>query len=164
VHVLLSAFKSIDSKNASLKIYGFGQQKFIEKLKEISNNDKRVSFQGLFASEKLGNVLSDIDVIINPSISYETYSFTLHEALACNVPVIASNLGVMGEEIINNFNGFTFSPGDALDLAQNMDVITKNPVILNVLKQNIKNQIIVPTIEQEAYAYFKILQRHKINM
>jgi glycosyltransferase involved in cell wall biosynthesis len=71
------------------------------------------------------------------------------------VPVIASNLGVMGEVIVNNFNGFTFSPGDALELSQNMNVITINPVILNVLKQNIKHQIIVPTIEQEAYAYFK---------
>jgi len=156
VHILLSAFTSIESKNTSLKIYGFGQQEFIEKLKEISNNDKRVSFQGMFASEKLGNVLSEIDVLINPSISYETYSFTLHEALACNVPVIASNLGVMGEVIVNNFNGFTFSPGDAFDLARKMEEIIKNPVILNDLKQNIKNQIIVPTIEQEAYAYFKI--------
>ncbi|MDF1521090.1 MAG: glycosyltransferase [Brevefilum sp.] len=156
VHVLLSAFKSIETKNSSLKIYGFGQQKFIKKLKEISNNDKRVSFQGLFASEKLGNVLSDIDVLINPSISYETYSFTLHEALACDVPVIASNIGVMGEVIVNNFNGFTFSPGDALDLAHRMEEIIKNPAILNDLKQNIKNQITIPTIEQEAYAYTKL--------
>jgi len=156
VHVLLSAFKSIESKNASLRIYGFGQQKFLEKLEEISNNDKRVSFQGLFASEKLGDVLSDIDVLINPSISYETYSFTLHEALACNVPVIASNLGVMGEVIVNNFNGFTFSPGDAVDLAHRMEKIMKDPAVLNDLKQNIKNQITIPTIEQEAYAYTKL--------
>ncbi len=159
VQVLLSAFSGIENRNTALKIYGSGQFDFTQQLKEISNGDPRVIFEGAFASEKLGDVLSQIDVLITPSICYETYSFILHEAFASNVPVIASNLGVMGEEVIDGYNGFSFKTGDADDLRDKMELMIKDPDSLNRMKENINSKIIVPTIEQEAYQYFEIYNR-----
>lgn len=156
VHILLSAFKEMAHQKAKLKIFGFGRDEFVQKLKEIVNNDHRVTFEGSFEAEQLGDVFGQIDVLVTPSLCYETYSFTLHEALACNVPVIASNLGVMGEKIQDCRNGFKFNPGDSSNLKEKMEAIIDTPALLNTMKKNIKMDIIVPTIEQEAYKYFQI--------
>jgi glycosyltransferase involved in cell wall biosynthesis len=158
VHILVKAFTKIQSNNVRLVIHGSGQEDYMELLNEILDEDKRVTYYGKYTSNDLGKIFGNMDVLVAPSICYENYPFVVHEALASNVPVIAPNLGGMAEKIKDNFNGFTFSPGDASDLAQKMEGIIKNPVILYDLKQNIKNQIIVPTIEQEAYAYFKIFK------
>jgi len=156
VHILAKAFSKTKSNNVRLVIYGSGQDDYMKLLNEILDEEKRVTYYGKYTSNDLGKIFGNMDVLVAPSICYENYPFVVHEALASNVPVIAPNLGGMAEKIKDNFNGFTFLPGDVNDLAQKMEEIIKNPVILNDLKQNIKNQIIVPTIEQEAYAYFKI--------
>lgn len=159
VHILLKAFSEIDDENLRLAIYGSGLDEFVYKLKEIVGNDHRVTFHGSYAAEQLGDIFTEIDVLITPSICYESYSLVLHEALASNVPVIASNLGGMAESMINGSNGFTFRPGDPEDLKSKMNIIINNPEILNEIKKFIKKNIVIPSVEQEAYNYFKIYNR-----
>jgi glycosyltransferase involved in cell wall biosynthesis len=154
--VLLKAFSSFENKNIRLMIFGSGQEDFVDNLKEIVRNDNRVSFCGQFSEEQLGDIFNQIDVLVTPSICYESYSLVLHEALACNVPVIASNLGGMAEAIRDGFNGFIFEPGSLEDLKKKMDIIIDNASILNEIKENITMNIVVPTVEQEAYNYFQI--------
>jgi glycosyltransferase involved in cell wall biosynthesis len=160
VHVLTKAFSKIKSNNTKLYIYGSGEEKYLNFLKEILRHDNRVTFHGKYNITDLGDLFSSVDVLVTPSVCYENYLLVLHEALASNVPVIASKLGVMSEKIKENFNGFTFLPGDINDLALKMETIINNPTILNDLKQNIKNLITIPTIEQEAYAYIKIYKNN----
>ncbi len=158
VHILLKAFDSIENKNIKLKIYGSGQEEYVNKLKDIAKIDDRVEFCGVFAEEQMGDILSLIDVIVLPSICYESYSLILHETLACNVPVIASNLGGMAEKIKDDFNGYTFETGNYKSLKDKMEFIINNPEILNKMKENIRKDMIIPTVEQEAYNYLKIYE------
>ena len=58
---------------------------------------------------------------------YENYPMTLHEALACNIPVIATNLGGMAEKIKDGFNGFLFNMGDSRHLQTVLEAIVNDP-------------------------------------
>ncbi|MDO9085548.1 MAG: glycosyltransferase [Anaerolineaceae bacterium] len=156
VQVLIESFKKIHNEYAKLVIYGSGKEDFVNKLKEIVGNDERISFCGSYNEEQLGRIFQEIDVLIIPSICYESYSLVMHEALASNVPVITSNLGGMAERITDGVNGYIFKAANSSELKNKMNLIVENPSILNKLKINIKTNMIIPTVEQEAYQYFKL--------
>jgi glycosyltransferase involved in cell wall biosynthesis len=133
----------------------------MNKLKSLASTDQRISFEGEYKSENLSKILNGIDVLVIPNIWYETYSFVLHEAFASNVPVIAADLGVMHEKIADGDYGLLFKPGDSNDLRNKMEQIINNPEILNGMKRNLSCNLIVPTIEQEAYSYREIYRNIK---
>ncbi len=155
VHVLVNAFTGLNPSSSSLTIFGSGQEEYLKKLEKIAG-ESDIRFNGAFQSQELGSVLNQIDVLIAPSICYETYSFVVHEALASEVPVITSNLGGMAEQIEDGVNGFTFEAGNVKDLRAKMQAILDNLQILNEIKQEIRLVTFVPNIEQEAYRYNQI--------
>lgn len=65
--------------------------------------------------------------LIMPSIWYENFPRTLVEAFACGLPVIASRLGAMAELIEDGVTGLLFDPGDAEDLAENLQWADSHP-------------------------------------
>lgn len=156
VHVLIEAFKDVRSEKSPLKIYGSGTDKsYVERLMAMAGEDQRIEFCGVYSEDQVGEILAQTDVIVTPSLWYETYCLILHEALACNVPVVASDVGVMAEQIKHSVNGFLFPAGDADQLRGVLQHIADDPRILNRLRQNI-NSMTAPTVEQEAYAYDRI--------
>src|SRR5207302_8032919 len=100
------------------KVYGSysHEMEYARLLFKIAEGDKRIEFCGAYQPAEVGEVLQGIDVLVVPSIVYESYSLALHEALACNVPVIAADIGAANEEITNSINGFTFRTGDESNL------------------------------------------------
>lgn len=156
VHILISAFRQIKNKNIKLIIYG--QKKdanYYNKLKELKDGDERIVFCGTYDFQNVNQVLDEIDVIVIPSICYESFSFILHESLINNIPVIASELGIMKEKIANDSYGFTFPPGNVGNLKKVMEDIVGDPTILNKINKNIKT-LSISTIEEEAYQYINI--------
>jgi glycosyltransferase involved in cell wall biosynthesis len=139
-----------------LVLWGAGQEDYVSMIKEMAQTDPRIIFYGSYSSEQLGDVFNSMDVLVTPSICYESYSLVLHEALASNVPIIASDLGGMSEEIEDGYNGFTFSAGNSIELKNKMELIINDITILNKIKNNIRRNVVVPTIEQESYSYYQI--------
>ncbi|MBZ4645370.1 MAG: hypothetical protein JG777_859 [Clostridia bacterium] len=154
VHLIIRAWKEINSKNKSLKIYGTGEKELLC-LSIIKNKLKDIELCGIFTEDKVGDIFSNIDVMIVPSIWNETYCLVVYEALACNVPVIVSDIGALTEKIKNGINGFTFDCGNYEQLSKIIEMITENPEILNSLKRNIYNST-VQTLGKEAQEYEKI--------
>jgi glycosyltransferase involved in cell wall biosynthesis len=155
VHVLVKAFIDLNSSRSSLSIFGPGEDAYAHKLAEMAG-ETDVRFMGSFRSEELSKVFNPIDVLVAPSICYETYSFVVHEALASEIPVIVSSLGGMAETIRDDINGFTFTAGDVQQLREVMQKILDDPTVLNDLKKYIRLETFVPNIEQEAYCYNQI--------
>ncbi len=156
IHVLIDAFKMTKSSNIILKIFGSGPNPlYVNRLFDMARKDKRIEFCGVYSEDDIGDIFSSVDVMIVPSLWYENYPLVLHEALACNTPVVASNQGGMAERIKDGVNGFTFEIGDAESLRAVFERIITNPEILNHLKANIESSLI-PTIEQEAVTYLRI--------
>lgn len=156
VHVLIKAFSAIENRDAKLVLYGPGEEGYLNQLREIAANDDRIEFKGPFPPEQLADIYQEIDVLVTPSICYENYPLVLHEALASNVPVIASDLGGLAEKIKNEVNGLTFVPGDVDDLRDKMALILNDRGVLNRFKQNIKSELSIPNVEQEAYWYQRV--------
>src|SRR5215211_481036 len=98
--ILIRAFKSLPPElDATLTIYGNLErfESFVEKLRGLAGGDERITFAGAFAREKVGQVLSEIDVLIVPSRWYENAPVVIYEAFAAGVPVVATNLGGLTE-------------------------------------------------------------------
>lgn len=158
VHVLIDAFTTVHSPRAGLKIFGSGDPAYVNDLRDRARGDDRIEFCGVFSEEQIGEILCEIDVVVVPSLWYENYPLVLHEALACNVPVIASNVGGMAEKIQDGENGFLFRIGDAGHLKEVFERVIADPSKMNELKKNIK-AVMIPTVEQEALAYERGYQR-----
>ena len=150
IHILIEAFRKISCSNALLKIYGSGP--YAKELMAMARGDGRIEFCGVYSEQKTGEILSAVDVVVVPSLWYENYPLVLHEALACNVPVVATDVGGMAEKIQNGMNGFVFRLGDAQHLQAVLQKIVDDPTVLNPLKHNI-NRMMIPGIEEEAYTY-----------
>ena len=158
-HLLIEAFGRLNAPNAQLRMYGSAPDASYEKrLRSMVPADANIDFRGIYSESETGDILSDLDVVVVPSLCYENYPMTLHEALACNIPVIATRLGGMAERIKEGVNGFLFELGDSRQLENVLGAIVKDPAILNPLKQNI-NRMMIQGIEQEAYAYARAYRR-----
>jgi len=160
VHTLLNAFRTLKTETAELRLYGAASSKdrdYEQILRRIAGGDHRIKFCGEYNEEDLGQVLESIDVLVIPSLVYETYSFTLHEAFAANVPVIASPIGVLAEKVIDSVTGLTFRVGDEAELACKLMLVLESPSIVQKMKENLSNQF-SPLQEEEAYLYERIYQ------
>src|ERR1700730_2722629 len=142
VHVLIEAFRALEAHNVELRIYGSSspqEQEYERMLRRMADQDDRIKFCGTYQEEEVGNVFQSMDVLIIPSICYETYSFALHEALASGVPVIASAIACLDEKIEDSVTGWTFQVGDAADLTNKLKLIVSNPQTLDIIKQRVTN-------------------------
>ena len=158
VHTLLNAFRSLNHERAELRIYGAAsaqEKDYEQRLHQLAANDERIKFCGAYSNESLGEVFQAIDVLVIPSLVYETYSFSLHEAFASNVPVIASAIGVLAEKVEDTVTGLTFAVGNQDELARKMMLLIENPSILQSMKRNLGEHIPVSE-EEEAYLYERI--------
>lgn len=160
VHLLVQAFRNMPARNIKLKLFGGYSHEigYTQKLLEIAEGDNRIQFCGTYEPSALADVLRGLDVLVIPSVVYESYSLSLHEALASNTAVITSNIGAAVEEITDLKNGFTFDAGDGVDLKRKMESIAEDPSILNEIKCNLRAQIPV-LVEEEAFIYERIYLR-----
>ena len=161
VHILIDAFKRVCSNDAFLNIYGSGPDEFyVSRLMAMAKEDRRIEFCDVYSEDRVGEILSNVDVVITPSLWYENYPLVLHEALACNVPVIATDIGGLAEKIKDGVNGFLFRIADSQHLKEVLQMIADNPGILNTVKYSINGKMI-PTVEQEAYTYERVYRQIK---
>ena len=72
---------------------------------------------GHFEQSELPVLLADIDVLLIPSLVWETYSIVAHEAFALGVPAVASRRGALPEAIREGENGLLFDPDRPAELA-----------------------------------------------
>jgi glycosyltransferase involved in cell wall biosynthesis len=144
LHVLISAFNKLHDPRAELLIYGkdvpyFEINYYLDHIKSMARNE-RIRFMGPYDNKDVLKILSAIDVAIIPSIWYETFSLTVHEAFLAGVPVIASDLGAMKEYVEGR--GLLFSVGDADDLARTIQRLLDKPeLITNMRSTNVKTRL-----------------------
>jgi len=122
-------------KNLSdVKYLLIGKGEYLEELKKLAEKNKvrdKIIFLGEIENKQLYKYLSAGDLFIQPSIGHEAFGITLLEAMACELPVIASWNGGMKEIIKEEENGFFFPINDKKALQQaiikGLDFNFKNP-------------------------------------
>ena len=140
-HVLIEAMRLLSlEKKLDVRLYGKLEDfpNYVERLKDAVGADCRVHFYGTFPNQLIGEVFSDLDVLVVPSIWYENTPLVIYSAQAAGCPVIASNLGGMAEVIQHENNGLLFETGDASDLAAKLKWLIDAPDVLERLTGNAK--------------------------
>jgi glycosyltransferase involved in cell wall biosynthesis len=92
VDLLIRSFKLIKNKIEKIKLVIVGTGIDFDKLKKMSSEDKDIIMTGFVSDEDLVDYLRVANVVVFPSRG-ENASFTLMEAMGCELPVISSDVG-----------------------------------------------------------------------
>ena len=134
-HLLLEAVRLLGNPSAvELHLIGTASDQDYEcRLRDLSQGIT-VRFHGAYQPEDLLGF--DLDLAIFPSVTCESYSFTLDEAFRLRLPVIVSDRGALPERVGDA--GLKFRAGDAADLAKQIQEILDAPDLLVRMRRNIR--------------------------
>lgn len=158
IEVLLKAFEGLGDR-ASLHVRGssFGGPVAESYWKRITQNPPEgFHFGGAYRNEDLEQILSEVDIVVVPSLWYENSPFTIQEAFQSGVPVITSNIGGMAELVRDGVDGMHFRVGDPIDLRRCLLSVIENPQTLEKFKANLPQ---LPTISGQAAVIREHYQR-----
>jgi glycosyltransferase involved in cell wall biosynthesis len=130
---LIQAFRLVVDvvADAELMIVGDGilKEKLVNLTRELGIAD-RVEFKGMVPHEDIATCNNQCDIFVFPSYN-EGAPRSVGEAMACGLPLITTNIGIMKEIIRNGENGLfiTWEPKDIAEkillLLQNKDLREK---------------------------------------
>ncbi|MBI2883477.1 MAG: glycosyltransferase [Candidatus Methylomirabilis oxyfera] len=138
-HLILEAVRRLRDPSA-VQVHLMGvtvEQEYEQRLRELAQGIP-VQFHGAYQPRDLQTF--DLDLAIFASITSESYSFALDEALCLRLPVLVSDRGACPERI--GAAGLTFRAGDAADLARRLQEILDAPEMLDNMRRNIRPEML----------------------
>jgi L-malate glycosyltransferase len=135
VETLLLAFSLLPTDTVRGVIVGDGPEAGTLKLRASRMGlDRRLTWTGYVAHEKMPRLYRSMDVLAVPSRSLprwqEQFGRVVVEALACGVPVVTSDSGELPRLVSATGGGWTFPEGDALALAALLGQLARCPEML----------------------------------
>jgi glycosyltransferase involved in cell wall biosynthesis len=110
----LKAIQNLSLKRKDFECYMIGEGPEWEDMKNLARElgliEKFVVFPGLKRDRDLVSEINNADFLVLSS-QYETFGSVIIESLACGIPVVATNVGVVGD-VVNRHNGLIVPPGD----------------------------------------------------
>jgi glycosyltransferase involved in cell wall biosynthesis len=143
IQTLIQAIKKIPDQKVSLDIFGSGT--LVDHVKQDISTTKNICYCGRLIDK---NRLFDYEVLVFPSICYETQGLVVLEALCRSLAVIASDIGGASEIVKNGVNGLLYPAGNLekminciLDLADDREKLAglKNNARRSVEKFSLEN-------------------------
>ena len=112
IRIVLDAIAELP-KNLHLVVIGTGsEEQTLRDRAKVLGLDRRVHFAGHVDHAELPKWLVQCDLFVQPSIGEEAFGISVVEAMACGLPVLASNNGGLPEIVVNGETGLLLSPGD----------------------------------------------------
>jgi glycogen synthase len=129
IHDLIAALPRIRRTHpgTTLTIAGDGTQ--LDWLVEQARRHrvlKATTFVGRLDHDHLVSALHDTDGVVLPS-HYEPFGIVALEAAAAGAPLVTSNVGGLGEAVINGETGISFAPRDIVGLAAAVRHVLDDP-------------------------------------
>ena len=124
VEILLRAAAGLNNFNFELTLVGDGDRRpEYEALALRLGLEKKIKFAGKLSGSDLIRVFQKADLLILPSInSNEAFGIVLIEALACGVPVMASDLPGVRRVFTDREEGLLVEPGSVSDLGKKLSL------------------------------------------
>ena len=123
--------------NIYLLICGYGSKNkinFIKKIIKNSNAKKNIFLQS-FRTDNL-NLISQCDILVIPSLRFESFGYAAVEAMSLRKPVIASNIGGLAEVVENNKTGYLVDPKNHKLFVKKILYLFKNPKVSRLMANN----------------------------
>ncbi|MFZ5919803.1 MAG: glycosyltransferase family 4 protein [Chloroflexota bacterium] len=95
--------------------------------KLVATGKDRVLLLGFLEHSKMVEYYQKADIILVPSINYESFSYTCAQAMASGLPVIASRIGGIPETVGDDIGGILVPPGNSELLADAIIRLARNP-------------------------------------
>lgn len=131
----------INSGNAKLAelikvvIYGDGYQK--EELISLTNKlelDNFIEFKGRIANKQVPSALEDIDIFcVTSRLNSESFGVAVIEAMAMELPVVATNVDGFKEVIIDKKTGIIVKKKDCIEIADALKQLIINSKLRNAM-------------------------------
>ena len=154
---VIIAFEGISKEiDAKLLLVGDGPERArLEQLSRNSKFNKNIFFLGSLKSTK--EVLNISDLFMLPS-SKESFGLSALEAMACGVPVIASESGGIPEIVLHGESGLLNSVRDTYQMTKNALKLLSNEPLLKSFKSNAYRQAMKFDIEFILPKYEKLYE------
>ncbi len=128
IEFLLKIFK--DSSIADLHIFGSGITPEYENYLKEKYKSEKIIFHGFVKTKE---AFKTIEVLIVPSLCYDSLPRVIYEAYSFGVPVIGSNRGGIPEIIDIGKTGFIFNPESDEELLDKIKIFKENPGIIGIM-------------------------------
>jgi glycosyltransferase involved in cell wall biosynthesis len=151
VDLLVRTFVGVKGSNLLLKIYGnvIWEEKFLRELDGCYAEDARIQLMNRYDHADISAVMADIDVMVVPSTTLESYGLVVVESLAHGIPVIASDMvGSAFEFIRDGVNGAIFPTARPEELRRILEEVASDPETVERWRRRIAPP---PRLEDEAY-------------
>ena len=130
VKTLFSAWKDIDMR---LKVIGDGP--LMDELKALPESDlKNIEFCGFLDRQTILDIVSNAVFQLVPSEWYEGFPMVLLEAFSCGTPVVGSDIGSIGEIVIDGKTGLKFIPGSVESLKSTIQKLLSDKTKLKEMR------------------------------
>lgn len=142
-----SNFRKVKRTMDVIKIFKKVKEKIPSKLLMVGDGPERTNNEQLCRElgicddvrflgkqDAIEEILSVSDLFLMPSES-ESFGLAALEAMACKVPVVATNVGGIPELVVNEVSGFLSNVGDIDDMAKNALYILEDCDRLATFKQ-----------------------------
>ena len=116
---------------AALSIYGRGESDYISQLRSfIVQNSLPVEYLTVSNQNRdLAAIYRQHDALLYTAECEEPFASVPLEAMACGLPVIGAYIGGARELFRHGENAFTYTPGDAVELASRIQELQMQPAL-----------------------------------
>ena len=131
VHTLVEAFARLGRDELELDIYGeivpFHEKRdYLEELQAMVPSGLEVRFHGRFENQDLPQLFESMDLLVVPSLWWESYCLTAREGALAGLPVVASDLAGLSEAVDQGLV-LGFEPDNPEDLARVLARVCDEP-------------------------------------
>lgn len=152
VHIIVEAFRGLDLGTDSdvpiAELWIAGDETFDPAYTRHlrSRATPHVRFWGRLSRAEVWEMLAQADVLLVPSLWYESFGLVVREAFVVGTPVIVSDLGALVEAVRAGVDGLRVPPGDVAAWQAAMARFIQTPA----LRQSFQESI-VPPLTLEAH-------------
>jgi glycosyltransferase involved in cell wall biosynthesis len=145
-HVLIRAFAELKARHSDkkLKLMIIGDGSQMEDLKNLANQLgvlSEVNFTGRIEFSKISDYYNMLDVLVNIS-DYESFGVSVVEAMACEVPVVATNTGGLKEIIETSDFGSLVEVGNVEQTVHEIEKYLLNDALRQMVVKAAREKVI----------------------
>lgn len=139
VHVAVEALREV--RGAELWIAGDESfdPAYTAQLRALAGENTR--FLGRLSREEVWRTLAQADVLLVPSLWYETFSLVVREAFAVGAPVLVSDVGALAEAVRADVDGLRLPPGDVAAWRGAVQALVADPAQLAQLRAGVRSPL-----------------------
>ncbi len=109
---VLFLLRALNTLDIPFQLHIAGEGKLTPEVTAWAQRDQRVMYHGFCSLSNLTKLFAISDAVVVPSLCYENSPTVIYESFRAGVPVVAADIGGVGELVRDGDNGYLFRPGD----------------------------------------------------